>query len=283
MIESSPLPPSRGRAPHEPDGPPVGPLIRPVCRMTTQEGSSSAPGWDPELTLLAQDSNFDPRESSSNGESLQGTGDRHRADAAGAGLVSGPETSAGPPDDPLERLVARIASGDEAALAELYDNSNPRVHGLAMHILKDRELAEEATIDVYTQIWRTAGRYDADRGSVLAWILNLTRTRAIDTLRLRARQAGREVGGELLTLIADPGVCPEQSSRDLERGRKLRLALAELPIEQRRAIETAYFKGLSHSEVAAELGQPLGTVKTRIRDGLSALRRSMAADLEGLA
>jgi RNA polymerase sigma-70 factor (ECF subfamily) len=149
--------------------------------------------------------------------------------------------------------------------------------------LRERELAEEATIDVFTQVWMTAGRYDASRGSVLGWILNFARTRSIDLLRARARRAEREEPTGLPVSLSDPGPSPERALGEVERARRLRRALLKLPIEQRRAIETAYFRGLSHSEVAVELGQPLGTVKTRIRDGLTALRRSLASELGELA
>lgn len=185
--------------------------------------------------------------------------------------------------DPLAALVSRISAGEEFALKALYDATSPTVYGLALHILRERELAEEATIDAFTQVWKSAARYDASRGSVLGWILNVARTRAIDVLRIRARRAEREAPIGPLTVLPDPGPTPEQAIHELERGRKLRSALSKLPIEQRRAIETAYFRGLTHSEVAEELGQPLGTIKTRIRDGLAALRRSMSMEQEGLA
>lgn len=186
-------------------------------------------------------------------------------------------------DDPLALLMARVAAGQERALADLYDATSHRVYGLVLHILREREAAEEATLDVYTQIWRRGAQYDPSRGSVMGFVLTLARTRGVDLLRARVRRSGFENPLQDALDLADPGPSPEMVSRDSLAARRLHVALEALPRDQRQAIEAAYFGGLSHKEVAKSLGQPLGTVKTRIRDGLMALRRVMAIREEGLA
>ena|SRR5437867_2628300 len=198
-------------------------------------------------------------------------------------LQTGPGPVQVPPDDPLGPLVALVAGGSESALGSLYDAASPRVFGLALRILRDRPAAEEATIDVFSQAWRQAGRYDAEKGTVLAWLLNLARSRAIDLLRSRAKQNELETALDGTFDLSDPEPGPERSSLEEERARRVRAAMSTLPSEQRRVLEVVYFSGLSHTEAAEALGQPLGTVKTRIRMGLSALRRALATAQEGLA
>jgi RNA polymerase sigma-70 factor (ECF subfamily) len=174
--------------------------------------------------------------------------------------------------------VELIARRSEAALAELFDATSPRVYGLARRILRDPAAAEEATLDVYAQVWRDAGRYDSGKGSVAAWLLTLARSRAIDLLRSRERRAETEAPLEPAEAMIDDAAGPEEASLESERARQVRRALAALPADQRRALEAAYFRGLSHTEVAAALGQPLGTIKTRIRTGLLALRRALGPE-----
>jgi RNA polymerase sigma-70 factor (ECF subfamily) len=183
-------------------------------------------------------------------------------------------------DDPLVGLMARLAVGDERALSELYDATSHRVYGLALRILRTNEAAEEATLDVYAQLWRRPEQFDPERGSVASYLLTLARTRSLDLQRSRARRAGIEEPLDEIDLAA-PGPSPELAARDVFAAKRLHRALAALSGEQRSAIVAAYFGGLSHSEVAAALDQPLGTVKTRIRDGLIALRREMAVQEGG--
>ncbi|HET6373790.1 MAG TPA: sigma-70 family RNA polymerase sigma factor [Candidatus Polarisedimenticolia bacterium] len=185
-------------------------------------------------------------------------------------------------DDPLERLVERVASGEEAAMGALYDATSPSVFGLALKILRDRAAAEEATLDVYLQAWRQAGRFSSEKGSVMAWLLMLARSRAVDLLRTMTRQPTLVDAAEMAdTLVAD-GPGPEGASLELEKTRRIQTALGSLPPEQRRAIEAVYFGGLSHTDAARALGQPLGTVKTRIRTGLTTLKRSLSTVGENL-
>ncbi len=170
----------------------------------------------------------------------------------------------------LAELVSRTADGDEAALGALYDRTSALVHGLALRILGDRSAAEEVTVDVYLQVWRQADRWDPGRGGPMAWLLTIARTRAID--RRRGRPPMLAVSST--TPAADDG--PEQASMLAQRGRMVRAALARLSPEQRRAVELAYFGGLSHAQIAQALAEPLGTVKTRIRGAMMRLRALLA-------
>lgn len=179
---------------------------------------------------------------------------------------------AAPRDDDWAGLVARIARGDTVALADLYDRSAAPVHGLVVRILGDVTAAEDVTLDVYVQVWREAARFDADRGSARSWVFLLARSRAIDHLR-RTRSIDaheRAVVERTVPLAAMP--TPEESAVIGQRRRIVERACARLAAEQRHVIELAYFGGLSHSEIATTLGEPLGTVKTRIRAGMQRLR-----------
>ena len=176
----------------------------------------------------------------------------------------------------LEHLIEDVAAGDQDALGILYDATCRRVFGLALRILRDHHAAQEVTVDVYTRVWQQARRFDASRGSAETWVLTLAHHRAIDHLRLRRRQTARELPLEPAFDLPDTQPDPEAASSDADRVRRVRQALRSIPEEQRRAIVAAYFGGLSHTEVAEALGQPLGTVKTRIRTGMATLRRALA-------
>ena len=174
----------------------------------------------------------------------------------------------------LVLLVRRIGASDESALAELYDATRTAVFGLARHVLGEDEAAEEATLDVYQQVWRDARRFDVRRGSVLGWLMNLARSRAIDTLRARGGALKRrEQPLEAARAAADPDLAPDESSWIRERRALVCAALEQLNAEERRALHCAFFLGLSHREIAEQLGHPLGTVKTRIRSGMIRLRK----------
>jgi RNA polymerase sigma factor (sigma-70 family) len=172
-----------------------------------------------------------------------------------------------------EELVHRIARGDCSALAALMDETKPVVFGRALRLLGLRADAEEVTMDVYSHIWRIAGSYDSQRGGVLAWLLNMVHSRGIDLLRSRTRQQRSE---EALYLEFSHALYPQGGSACFETGSHVRQALQALPLEQRQAIELAYFGGYSMAELAAHLGLPLGTVKSRVRYGLMRLRSLMA-------
>jgi RNA polymerase sigma-70 factor, ECF subfamily len=173
----------------------------------------------------------------------------------------------------LVDLLGRVARGDLEAFAAFYDATSRRVFGLARRILVDPEDAEEAALECYLHVWRHADRYDRSRGGPLQWVLVVTRSRAIDRLRARVQRSTRERYWNGLAALEDPGPGPEQACSVTEERLQVREALSLLPPEQREAIEVTYLEGLSHSEAAMVLGQPLGTVKSRIRAGLSSLRR----------
>jgi RNA polymerase sigma-70 factor, ECF subfamily len=175
------------------------------------------------------------------------------------------------------RALARMARGDHDALAELYDRHSRPIYSLALRILQDRSDAEDVVQEVFVQAWSQASRYDASRGAASAWLLNMTRSRAID--RLRSKRSRPDLGrtdrsGALNVADAAEGQDLQLLSR--EQLTKLRTALDALPFVQRTALELAYYEGLSHTEIAERLEQPLGTVKTRIRQAILKLRSAMA-------
>lgn len=168
--------------------------------------------------------------------------------------------------------LCRAALGDGQALGSFYDETSVMVYSLALRMLGNEQDAEEVTLDVYNQVWRTAESFTAGRGSVTAWLMTLARTRALD--KLRARKS-RQSKVEPIPEHFDPpaaATTPEQDTLLAEQRRMVIWALQQLPHEQRHMLELAYFQGLSHSELAHLLGEPLGTVKTRIRLGMIKLR-----------
>ncbi|MEZ4654340.1 MAG: sigma-70 family RNA polymerase sigma factor [Candidatus Eisenbacteria bacterium] len=171
------------------------------------------------------------------------------------------------PDAELRHLLARVAAGEEAALESLYEATSAWVYGLARRILRDESTAQEVTLDTYLHAWRRAHEYDGRRGRPSTWLLTIARSRAIDRLRSHAARSRREEhAGMESTLEADS---PEGPQIDREA---VRAAMATLPAAQKRAIEMAFFGGLSHSEIARELDTPLGTVKSQVRLGMLKLR-----------
>ena len=186
-------------------------------------------------------------------------------------------------DPDLEGLVARIAAGDEMALARLFDATQSAIYSLARHVIGDDGAAEETTLDVYSQVWREADRFAAKRGSVWSWMLSIARSRAIDRRRAATgvvRGLERPLQDDFADGLSfpDSAAAPDEQSFIAERRRRVAAALARLAREQQEAIRCAFFLGMSHSEVASHLRQPLGTVKTRIRTGLARLRDELRAD-----
>jgi len=179
------------------------------------------------------------------------------------------------PEQDWVRLVHSIGAGDQLALHALYERAHRLVFTLVMRLTSNRETAEELTLDVFHDVWRRASSYDPAKGTVLGWIMNQARSRAIDRLRFEQRKK-RANGGE-----APPqaeAAADEQDVLELkQQGEALRAAMAVLTPDERQAIEAAFFSGLTHAEVAARLDQPLGTIKTRIRSGLHKLRQALAA------
>jgi RNA polymerase sigma-70 factor (ECF subfamily) len=191
-------------------------------------------------------------------------------------MAAEPSERAQPGSPDLRALIARSAAGDQDAFAAFYDETSRVVFGVALRVLGDRAEAEEATADVFMQVWRTASRFDASRGSPIAWLLMLTRSRAIDRLRVRrlARQAEQPL--EFATGAADETSDPGKDSWLAQQGMFVRGALAQIPLEQRMVLELAYFQGLTHLEIAERLTIPVGTAKTRIRLGMLKLREALA-------
>ncbi len=178
-------------------------------------------------------------------------------------------------DRELIALIERIAQADQTALATLYDTTNRLVYGLTLRVLNDTGAAEEVVLDVYTQVWRQAASYDTGRGSPMAWLTTIARSRAIDRLRSGWQTQQRQASLDAVTDKETVAANPEEATAMSERQRIVRQALAQLSPEQREVIELAYYSGLSHSEIAAQLGQPLGTVKTRTRLGMMKLRAAL--------
>jgi len=164
-------------------------------------------------------------------------------------------------------LIAAVRSGDENAMAALYDRYSGIVYSVALRVLGDTAAAEDVIQEVFMQVWRNPGVFDSSRGNLGAWLAVISRNRAIDVLRRRRPET--DVEDVIVAVEADLAGDAERS-RAME---KVCSALGVMPAVQRSALEMAYFEGLSHSEIAAKTGEPLGTVKTRIRAGLLALRK----------
>ena len=170
-----------------------------------------------------------------------------------------------------EQLLAQVATGDRAAFAELYDGTVNRVFGLVRRLLVDSAQAEEVTQEVYLEIWQTATRYEPTRGSAITWMLTLAHRRAVDRIRSAQSSRNRDTRVGIRDFAAEYDSVAEAAEILIESERVKR-ALEKLTELQRQAVTLAYFKGYSHSEVAALLRVPVGTVKTRLRDGLIRLR-----------
>jgi len=179
-------------------------------------------------------------------------------------------------------LVERMVVGDERALTKLYDRHGSASYALALAIVGERADAEEVVADAFGQAWRTAAQFDPGRGSVPAWLATITRTRALDLVRSRGRRAraieraAAASGNGLAAPLGGLGSAPDRGVEQDEARRLVARSLAELPEPQRRVIELAYFGGLTQSEIAAQLEEPLGTVKTRMRAGMEKLRGLLA-------
>ena len=172
-------------------------------------------------------------------------------------------------------LVRAVAAGDQGALHALFERTERVVFTLIVRITANRETAEEVTLDVFHDVWRRASRYEEADGTVLGWIMNLARSRAIDRLRFDQRKK-RVPPGTGDPLPATSTADPEDLIAFKQQSEALRSALAVLTLAEREAIEAAFFFELTYAEVAARFNQPLGTIKTRIRSGLHKLRTALA-------
>jgi RNA polymerase sigma-70 factor (ECF subfamily) len=180
------------------------------------------------------------------------------------------------PEQDWATLVQSIAAGNQLALHALYERAHRIVFTLVLRIAANRETAEELTIDVFHDVWRRASGYDAANGTVLGWIMNQARSRAIDRVRFESRKK-RSHDGDVQPL-AEAAADPHDVIALREQGESLRAALTALTPDERQAIETTFFAGLTHAEAATRLNQPLGTIKTRIRSGLHKLRHTLTAE-----
>lgn len=183
----------------------------------------------------------------------------------------------------LASLMAQIAQGDVDALAALYDETVPQVHGLVLRILGEPSVAEEVTADVFVQVWQKAPSYEPERGPALPWLLLLARSRALDRRRAgaAARAATEPMDAAMSLPSAEPG--PLANLETAERRRLVVRAIATLPAEQRHALELAYYRGMSHAEIAATTREPLGTVKTRIRTAMIRLRTALGPEVRSVS
>ena len=180
-------------------------------------------------------------------------------------------------------LMVQVAAGSESAITKIYDATSRMVYGLALRITNDPFAAEDITLEVFLQVWRKAHTYDPARGTVSSWLITLTRSRAIDFLRSRKKNgANAESSSDSAPDLQDWRPGPEQISLQGERATLLHAALQELAPERREAVELAYFSGLTHSEIADRTSLPLGTVKTRIRQGMMHLRELLSVHAEAL-
>jgi RNA polymerase sigma-70 factor, ECF subfamily len=174
-------------------------------------------------------------------------------------------------------LVQSIAAGDQPALRDLYGRSHVIVFTLIMRIVHDRQTAEELTLDVFHDIWKRAGSYDVSGGTVVGWIMNQARSRAIDQIRFESRK-------KRVNPHPDDGESAAEDDPDAEidsraRDQQLHVAVSQLAFGERSAIEMAFFSGFTYAETAVRLNEPAGTVKTRIRSGLEKLRHALASDV----
>jgi RNA polymerase sigma-70 factor (ECF subfamily) len=182
--------------------------------------------------------------------------------------VPNADTNAAPSD---VSLIMAIRSADQSAMAALYDRYSSIVYAVALRVLQDTGAAEDVLQDIFMQLWRNPGLFDANRGNMAAWLAVITRHRAIDALRRRRPE--NDIADVVLSVETDfAGEADRSRAMDRVRG-----ALQTMPVPQRSALEMAYFEGLTHNEIAEKTGEPLGTIKTRIRTGLLSLRKVLAA------
>jgi RNA polymerase sigma factor (sigma-70 family) len=185
-----------------------------------------------------------------------------------------PLRSVSAPEPEIEhgRLLAGIANGDEQALGAFYDATVSRVYGLALRIVRRREAAEEIVEDVYLQVWQQAGRYDVTRGKPLTWLLTICRSRALDYLRRDDEAITHPEPETLVTERADERADPQDLLLTLERNSQLYAILEQLIPVQRQLLALAFFRGMTHQEIAEHTQLPLGTVKSHVRKALDKMR-----------
>jgi RNA polymerase sigma-70 factor, ECF subfamily len=195
---------------------------------------------------------------------------------AGGVVIDGVDVPEGdqPPVDHVGELLAQVAGGDRRAFARLYDLVSPRVFGLILRILVDRSQSEEVLQEVFLEIWQSASRFAPNKGQGRSWVMTMAHRRAVDRVRSSQASTDRDVRVGFRDLDVAHDDVAEQGELRIE-GEKVAAAVATLPENQREALVLAYYGGYSQSEIAALVGAPLGTVKTRMRDGLARLRMEM--------
>jgi len=177
-------------------------------------------------------------------------------------------------------IVRRMAGGDHLALGDLYDRHAHLLFSLALRILRERSDAEDVLQEAFSQVWRQAKRFEEGRGTVVGWLVTVTRSRALDRLRQRrAQPGGIENFDRMAEALPDPARALDVHLATSEAAERVRSALAALPDDQRVPLELAYYEGLSQSEIAAKLQTPLGTIKTRMRQALRRLRDALEGGL----
>ncbi|MFF0413210.1 ECF RNA polymerase sigma factor SigK [Kitasatospora sp. NPDC004745] len=180
------------------------------------------------------------------------------------------------PDPDLKPLVARVAKGDRDAYTQLYDALAVRAYNLVRRVLRDEAQSQEVTQEVMLDVWRSAARYEPDRGDVVPWVMTIAHRRAVDRVRYCRAAAERDRKVAATTGETPFDVVAEEVETALEH-QQVRRCLRQLTLLQRQSVLLAYYRGLTYSEVAAHLDTPLGTVKTRLRDGLIRLRDCLGA------
>jgi len=193
------------------------------------------------------------------------------------GLASTSGTGAPSVNAELVELLKACSLGEEAAFAKLYDATAARLFGLVLRIVRDRAQAEEVTQDAYLDIWRNSSRFDSDRGSALSWLMTIGHRKAVDRVRSAEATRRRDTAYEARDQASPFDQTVEEAHRNLD-AQRVHKALDTLTETQRGAVELAYFGGYTHREVAAMLELPLGTAKTRIRDGLIRLRDTLGLE-----
>ena len=195
------------------------------------------------------------------------------SDSSGSPLGE-PEVSGTAASPDLAELLKLSGRGDEAAFARLYDATAARAYGLAVRVVRDPAQAEEVTQEAFLEIWRTASRFDSDRGSAVSWVLTLVHRKSVDRVRSAEASTRRDTTYHQGNHKIEHDSTAEAAQASME-ARRVRQAMSSLTEVQREALELAYFKGYTHTEVASMLDLPVGTAKTRIRDGLIRLRDTM--------
>jgi len=185
-----------------------------------------------------------------------------------------PSEEGGSPAAYLADLLKRSSRGDEAAFAELYDATSSRAFGLAVRVLRDRAQAEEVTQESYLDCWRHAARFDVAKGSAISWLLTIVHRKAVDRVRSAEASGRRDAAYGHREMAVPHDETAESATASLDAVR-VRTALADLTTKQREAVELAFLGGYTHTEVASMLDLPIGTAKTRIRDGLIRMRDAL--------